>query len=198
MTWVSFEHASFQFAVQRKPVLNGHGMPRAATFGGSMCATDVCHSMTYSAVLTALLLVGCRGAEGERAADLYLTDASYRRSELVLSLVNPDNGYSSLRLQRYESGDAQSWSNLLEWNPRTAPFATEATVASGSGAPSGGGGHSLAIDDAARAGSEDALVALGRAAFFGYPMQPAPTAENLVHSRADADRYGFCYDRTPG
>jgi mono/diheme cytochrome c family protein len=163
-----------------------------------MCATNVCHSRIYPALLAATVLGGCGSGEVEPPANSYLTDPAYRRAELVRSLVNPDNGYSRLRLQHYESGDALSWSNLPEWNPPTAPFDAAATNASGSGAPSGSEGHSLAIDEAARAGSEDALVALGKAAFFAYPMQFAPAAEKLIRSRADADRYGLWSDAAHG
>jgi hypothetical protein len=53
----------------------------------------------------------------------YLDDASFRRSELEASLVNPANGYSRLRLAHYESGDTSDWALLPEWNPPVDPIA---------------------------------------------------------------------------
>src|SRR5262245_3248320 len=49
----------------------------------------------------------------------YVTDAAYRRAELEASLVNPNNGYSKLRLERYTESD---WGALPEWNPRASPI----------------------------------------------------------------------------
>ena len=47
---------------------------------------------------------------------------AFRRTELSLSLVNPNNGYSQLRLSHYASGDANDWDRLPEWNPATEPI----------------------------------------------------------------------------
>ena len=53
----------------------------------------------------------------------YLDDASFRRSELVASLVNPSNGYSELRLAHYATGDKDDWDLLPEWNLAAEPIA---------------------------------------------------------------------------
>ena len=36
----------------------------------------------------------------------YLDDPAFARAELTASLVNPENGYSRLRLAHYATGDA--------------------------------------------------------------------------------------------
>jgi mono/diheme cytochrome c family protein len=73
----------------------------------------------------------------------YLDDAEFRRAELEASLVNPDNGYSRLRLERY----GRAWEELPVWNPN------------------------VAIPEAASAGDEGALIAVGREAYARYPAQ---------------------------
>jgi cytochrome c5 len=125
----------------------------------------------------------------------YLTDSDYRRTELVQSLVNPKNGYSSLRLAHYEFGDDRDWARLPEWNPSAVPVAVselDAPVVDESGATS------LDISDDSRRGSIDALRALGERAFFRYPVQLASAAELALASRDAADRYGFWIDDEHG
>ena len=128
-------------------------------------------------------LAACSGGAMERSDTVversdtvvarYLHDGAFRRAELVASLVNPANGYSRLRLERY----GRAWDELPEWNPRVALAGTsEPHVA-------------LEIADAARAGDRDALLALGRAAFERYPVQLFEPAFALT---ADAPiRYGL-------
>jgi len=98
----------------------------------------------------ALLLAGCGSADG---GSRYLDDARFRRDRLVASLVNPQNGYSQLRLWHYASGDDADWDRLPEWNP---PVAT--------------------LDDAGAPRDDEraldlASPALGADAFFRYPVQ---------------------------
>ena len=112
------------------------------------------------------------------------------RRVLVSSLVNPANTYSTLRLARYDSGTSDDWSLLPEWNPPTEPL-TAASLDSGrAGDPLPSSALSLAIDDSARASSIAALLALGEAAFFRYPVQLAGAATSALRSTADAARYG--------
>ena len=82
----------------------------------------------------------------------YLNDASFRRSELTASLVNPSNGYAKTRLAHYDSGDASDWSQLPESNPRVAPLDQH-------GAPTAETTFDLADPT------------LGIEAFFRYPVQ---------------------------
>lgn len=163
-----------------------------------MCAIQCQLDTAAILVLLMPIIAACgegTSTESPSTLNAYLTDARYRRSELVSSLVNPANDYSRLRLAHYESGDTETWSRLPEWNPPTTRFdvAGDATSVEGSGPR-----ESLHISNAARAGSEGALLALGEAAFFAYPMQLAPAARNRIHSTADADRYGLWSDPAHG
>jgi mono/diheme cytochrome c family protein len=86
----------------------------------------------------------------------YVEDARFRRQVLEQSLVNPENGYSRLRLERYREED---WGALPEWNPPVAavnPAGTEEYRA-------------LSVDSVPW--EREALLALGREAFFRYPVQ---------------------------
>lgn len=73
----------------------------------------------------------------------YVDDAQFRRDVLEASLVNPDNGYSQLRLERYTE---DKWGALPVWKPDLAPTPQW---------------------------TRPALIAAGRAAFFEYPIQIA-------------------------
>ena len=62
----------------------------------------------------------------------YLDDASFRRAELEgASLVNPANGYSTLRLDHYATGTAGDWDALPEWNPAVDPIEARELDAAG-------------------------------------------------------------------
>jgi mono/diheme cytochrome c family protein len=138
---------------------------------------------------------------GDSGVDPYLADAGFRRATLVASLVNPDNGYSRLRLADYDTGRDGDWSRLPEWNPRVEVLATSAVDAPGGpdiSEPLGSDARAVAIDDAAARGDEAALVALGADAFFRYPVQLEPAAGAAVASRAALARYGFWSDDTRG
>ncbi|CAN5199157.1 hypothetical protein BH09MYX1_BH09MYX1_48510 [soil metagenome] len=117
------------------------------------------------------------------AEQRYLGDESSRRRSLEASLVNPENGYSALRLAHYASGTSDDWDLLPEYNPKAAPFATPTEAL----AP-------LTISAAARAGDPEALRALGEAAFSRYPVQNALAAERLVKDETSAKRFGFWVD----
>jgi mono/diheme cytochrome c family protein len=143
-------------------------------------------------------LSGCGPAPSPTASaspDLYLTDAAYRRAELVSSLVNPRNGYSELRLTHYESGGAADWARLPEWNPPAVPLSLDALA--GGTATRSGAARTLTIGEDARAGSDAALRALGEEAFFRYPMQLADAAAGLG-SRENAELYGLWVDDSHG
>ena len=94
----------------------------------------------------------------------YVQDPEFRRGVLEGSLVNPDNGYSRLRLARYTEDD---WGALPQWKPELAPV--------------------LPADPADW--THEALVAAGRQAFFGYPIQVAP-ALRLASDPDAATKYG--------
>ena len=168
---------------------------------------------TLAAISTcAVMAAACYGGGGDaaRAPDPlttpksdapYLRDAGFRRATLEASLVNPDNGYSKLRLASYETGKPGDWARLPEWNPRVEPVAVGALDDEGGldmGAPFGADARALAISGDAAAADEAALVALGEQAFFRYPATLAPPAAVLAASRESFERYGFWIDEARG
>jgi mono/diheme cytochrome c family protein len=116
----------------------------------------------------------------------YDTDAEFRRDVLVDSLVNPDNGYSKLRLERYTD---EIWGSLPEWNPRAAPVQIGQSNAP---APSGEAWHALEVDSVPW--ERDALVALGREAFRSYPVQLATYLGLAIERPDSASTYGVYTD----
>ena len=127
----------------------------------------------------------------------YLNDAASRRQALVASLVDPTNGYSTLRLAHYATGAADDWDGLEAWNPRAAPFAASALDAAPSALVVPAEAHALALPDETTWTPSMSLVALGEDAFFHYPAQLAP-ATLAPLTRAAADRYGLWVDGTRG
>jgi mono/diheme cytochrome c family protein len=157
--------------------------------------------------LVAALLLGpsCTGTmnagESTNASEdslRYLSDPGFRRTEMVASLVNPQNRYSQRRLAHYESGDAADWARLPEWNPRVAVVSARQL----DGAPLlgllGADAERLVISDAAEQGDDAALVALGEAAFFRYPVQLENAVSAAASSRAALEEYGFWVDDARG
>jgi len=126
----------------------------------------------------------------------YLRAPSSRRAALVASLVNPGNGYSSLRLARYASGAAGDWDRLATWNPRVAVVGLDALE----GPPASAlpdDARALAVPDEATWEPSTSLVALGQDAFFRYPAQLAPAALTSL-SAEGAARYGLWRDDARG
>ncbi|MGH7282254.1 MAG: hypothetical protein ACRELY_12060 [Polyangiaceae bacterium] len=110
------------------------------------------------ATLIAFALLGIAAcsssAHSQSSGDgTYLNDASFRRRTLEASLVNPSNGYGTLRLAHYDSGDDQDWSRLPISNPRVQAIDAD-------GNPTG---DPVAIDLAD--------PNLGEDAFFRYPVE---------------------------
>ena len=100
-------------------------------------------------LVVALVVGACGTTPGEPGAR-YLDDRGFRRAELEASLVEPSDGYARLRLVQYATPQG-GWDAFDEWNPQ-------------------------ALELTADPADDDALRALGEAAFFGYPMQPLPAA----------------------
>jgi cytochrome c5 len=130
----------------------------------------------------------------------YLDDAGFRRAELVASLVRPQNGYSSLRLAHYATGDTGDWDRLPEWNPRAEPIALSDLDAPGgvsSWLPSENA-TSLVLPDDVASEDDPALIALGAAAFARFPVQLAQFLGVALTSRVAAGRYGLWLDPSAG
>jgi hypothetical protein len=136
----------------------------------------------------------------EGAVAAYLQDPTSARASLVASLVNPANGYSQLRLAHYATGEAGDWDGLPEWNPPAERIAASELDGPG-GAPTdrlGPNARSLLLPDTTPSEDNPALLALGAAAFFGYPMQIVPALRVALASRESAARYGLWVDASRG
>jgi mono/diheme cytochrome c family protein len=124
--------------------------------------------------VAATFLAAC--SSGSSHDGTYLSDASYRRSEFVASLVNPSNGYAKTRLAHYDSGDANDWSRLPELNPHVAP-----------------------LDQNGKPGQETTFdlsdPTLGIQAFFRYPVQEIAST---FAEPENAGAAGFWSDATHG
>ena len=163
------------------------------------------HGALAFALFASGLGAGCSAPSSTSSAasevDLYLNDATARRAELVASLVNPINAYSQLRLAHYDTGDSNDWSRLPESNPRVDVIQASELDAPG-GVSVGGavtsGAAALTLDAAALQGDPAALLALGEAAFFRYPVEVSLPAETATTSRATFASYGFWTDDTHG
>lgn len=136
----------------------------------------------------------------DRAPPPYLDDAAFRRTELSLSLVNPNNGYSQLRLSHYASGDANDWDRLPEWNPAAEPIQAAELDAPGGASTTSLSERATPLALPASVVSEDdpALVRLGEEAFTRYPAQIAPYLRVALASRDAAARYGLWIDNARG
>jgi cytochrome c5 len=150
------------------------------------------------------LAAGCgsSAAPGSSSPDplRYLDDASFRRSELVASLVDPGNGYSSLRLAHYATGAAGDWDRLPEWNPVTEPVGASELDAPGGASPTAlsRDASALTLPTSIVSLDDPALLALGEAAFSRYPTQPATYFSVGLTSRTAASRYGLWVDGSRG
>jgi len=133
-------------------------------------------------------------------ATAYLAVPSYDRSELTASLVNPDNGYSKLRLAHYATGDGADWDRLPEWNPPSEPIAAAELDAPGGAAAAALPATAAPLTLPAPVSSPDdpALLALGQAAFERYPSQLAPYLSVALTSRDAAAQYGLWVDPARG
>jgi hypothetical protein len=150
------------------------------------------------AVLVALVGGACDArplSPTDDAQVSYLRDVASRRAALVASLVDPGNGYSSLRLGHYASGTAGDWERLDAWNPRVAVVGVDALDAPPSTPLAEA--RSLAPPDETTWEPSTSLVALGEDAFFRYPAQVAPASLGPPW-RAAAARYGLWLDETRG
>jgi hypothetical protein len=151
-----------------------------------------------------LMVAACAGSPGSGSTPgdplPYLDDSSFRRSELVASLVNPHNEYSQLRLDHYESGGTGDWALLPEWNPPVdviaaseldAPDGASVAALSGSASP-------LELPTSVQFADDPALLALGEAAFSRYPVQLTPYLTAALSSREAASTYGVWVDDARG
>jgi cytochrome c5 len=159
-------------------------------------------SAACSFLAASSIVVACNSGQPEAPADPlpYLDDASYRRSDLVASLVNPANSYSTLRLAHYATGNQDDWDLLPEWNPPAEPIAVTELDADGGAAPAAlsNAAVPLTLPTSVQSADDPALLALGAQAFARYPAQLAPYFDAALASRAAATSYGLWLDDARG
>jgi mono/diheme cytochrome c family protein len=165
-------------------------------------ATACAAAWAAACATVCVVAVACGGASppgpsaGEPAGVPYLQDASFRRAELVASLVNPSDGYAQLRLAHYATGDAADWDLLPEWNPAVEPIAARELDAPGGASLTtlSPAAAPLALPATVTSEDDPALVALGEEAFRRYPVQLAAYFRVALSSRTAAARYGLWVD----
>jgi cytochrome c5 len=152
------------------------------------------------ATVAASALLACSSVAPPADGLPYLDDASFRRTEMLASLVNPEDGYAKLRIAHYCTGDDADWDRLAEWNPPTDPVRASELDAPGGVSVSTSSDDSRALSLALSPTGEDdpALVELGRIAFERYPVQPASFFAVALASRVVAARYGVWVDDVRG
>lgn len=101
--------------------------------------------------------------------------------------MNPNNDYSRLRLERYTEGD---WGSLPEWNPP----ALRIEIGDTRPPPDVFGSSFARLDIESVPWDEQALVDLGRRAFFDYPAQLTTYLHAAFGDTERASRYGLWTD----
>jgi mono/diheme cytochrome c family protein len=127
-----------------------------------------------------LMVVSLSGCGDDAVATRYLDDAQFRRQTLVASLVNPQNGYSRLRLAHYATGSDGDWDQLPAWNPPVATLDAD-----------GNPRDDEAALDLAAARAPATRRASGERAFYRYPVQlhaATPSATLVLARLADGSR----------
>jgi mono/diheme cytochrome c family protein len=114
-----------------------------------------------------------------------------RRKVLRDSLVDPDNGYSRLRLEEYGLGD-EGWDTLPERNfpVRQATVDDVGALADNPYATSEGEFEPI-FDRAEFQWTDEHLRELGRRAFHGYPLSTDPSLSAAFRSDEDAEELGL-------
>ncbi len=122
----------------------------------------------WSVASILLALTGCHApSTGDddlvRSGQVWAESSSIRRATLLDSFVDSTNGYSQLRIEKYTESE---WGSLPLWNPPTQPVSPQQV------SPTQVDG--MPLDYESVPWEREALEALGRQAFFSYPVQLAP------------------------
>ena len=136
----------------------------AATASAAGCADPVDSEATFDWV-----------TEGTE----FVQSAAVRRAVLEGSLVEPGNGYGRLRLENYATDGG--WDALPEWNPPVTPVLVADVQRGGRLEVDALRLRPMDVPDAALL-TDAQLLALGEAAFFGYPVQSAPLASQWLQA----------------
>ena len=145
--------------------------------------------MPAGVALLAILPLACSPADDDHLA--------HRRASLLASLVNPDNAYSRLRIDNYAIAGT-AWEVLPVWNPAVERVTPAQLDVPGGGAREPMNPSPLRWEAGAERDDEAALLTLGEAAFFGYPLQRSPDLKWAVRSRQSSLDYGFWLDDARG
>jgi len=126
-------------------------------------------------------LAGCVHPEPSDA-ERFLDEPDYRRHVLEDSLVNPDNGYSRLRLQHYATskGSSSRWDDLPVYNPSVTPL--RETPGDAPPAPS---------FDGERPRSDHGWITLGETLFHHYPAQFNTRLGEVARNAAEREAWGL-------
>lgn len=140
------------------------------------------------ALLGGALLAGCDAPTD--ALRRYLDDPAARREALEQSLWFRDNDYARLRLARFAVKTAPGWDGLPLWLPEAAPVRIGPVTQP----------CPLPLPDPLPAGGaalREALVRIGEAAFFDYPVQLVGGFDRVAADPAQAAAYGLWRSRAP-
>lgn len=124
----------------------------------------------------------------------YVDSLDFRRSELERSIVNAENGYSRLRLERYAL-DNEGWETLAVFNPPVRPLTTDDLGAFEEDPYAPTDGPFTAVFDGEVEWSHASLLELGRRAFETYPAQIDAKLPAAVKSEENAADVGLWVDR---
>jgi mono/diheme cytochrome c family protein len=128
----------------------------------------------------------------------FIESTERRRQALERSLVNPQNGYSRLRLDNYAL-ERGGWDALGVWNPPVRPMTTDDlggfedgpyTITDGPFEPA----FSRPNERSPAKWTHEATVELGRHLFERYPVQLAPAMSAAVASSDRAEELGVWTD----
>jgi hypothetical protein len=157
-------------------------------------------ALVLGAAALSLSALGASSGRDGGAPLPYIDDASFRRAEMLASLVNHADGYARQREEHYSTGRDGDWDRLAEWNPDTEPVLARELDARGGASSSVLSWKASPLSLAFAPSFEDdpALVALGRIAFRRYPVQLAPYLGVALASRDSARRYGLWVDDARG
>lgn len=162
-------------------------------------------SIKHTSLLTLCLLVlsACGQAtapeaEPQLTGDLalgyrFVHERSFRREALLASLVNPQNGYSQLRLERYAL-KGSGWDELPTFNPLVRPVTLDdiGRFSEDQGLRTAGEFEPAFVDIE---WTHEGLIAAGKRAFERYPLQvDEPSGSALDDERALA-RSGHWIDK---
>jgi hypothetical protein len=134
--------------------------------------------------------VGCGAAPApyDATAEAYLDDPGTRVAILAADLVSLDNQYAAQRLEHVGA----DWDALPIWDPATVAVTPAMAAAARAGEPlvwSSSDGGSVA--PAERPTTDAEWIALGRRAFFEYPLRADTALVELLASEGGPDAVGF-------